>query len=62
MKNKMSLFFIVFSGIAAFLIGGVNYAGIYVVNIALIYLSCLYVSSKNKNNELSVLIKSDSIK
>ena len=57
MKNKMSLFFILFSGVAAFLIGGVKVVGIYAVNIALIYLSCIYVSSKKNNDELSGLIQ-----
>lgn len=55
MNKKFTLSIVTFSGIVALLTGEMESGIIYFGNIALIYLGCLYVSIKKKNNAVNTI-------
>ena len=57
MNKKLTLSIVTFSGIVALLTGGMESGIMYLENIALISLGCLYLSIKKKNNVVMQLKK-----
>ena len=55
MNKKLTLSIVSFSGIAAFLTGGMESGIMYLGSIALISLSCFYVSIKKKNDAVNII-------